>query len=144
MELEFIVKKGYENMCMDDVMFLLKQTHWACNRKRETVDKALKNSLCFGIFDKNNRQIGMARTVTDYATMFYVSDLVVDKEYQELGLGKMLVEAILQAPELNNLWGFLGTTKAKAFYQKFGFGEIDNFFLALPKTNVDGIFNVQG
>ncbi len=142
MNQNFEIRKGFENMHMDEVMQLLGQTHWACNRKRETVERALSNSLCFGIFNRDNRQVGMARTVTDYATIFYVSDLVIDRQYHELGLGKMMVEAILTAEELKNLWGFLGTTKAKDFYTKFGFEENKNFFLSLPKTNVDGIFNV--
>lgn len=139
----YYFKKGYENMHLDEIMFLLSQTHWACNRKRDTVETALSNSLCFGIFDEDDRQIGFGRAVTDYATMFYISDVVVDKDHHHTGLGKRLVEFIKTAPELENLWGFLGTTKAAPFYEKCGFSKKDDFFMALPKTNVNGIFNVQ-
>lgn len=140
---KFTIKKGFENMQLWRIYELLKNTHWACDRKQETIKLAFSNSLCFGVFDSNGRQVGCARAVTDYATMFYVSDLVITKEFQDIGLGKMLVEAILSAPELKNLWGFLGTTKAKDFYSKFGFEESTGFFMALPKTNTDGIFHVS-
>ena len=134
--------KGREYMHIDDIMRLLSQTHWACNRSRETVEKAIENSLCFGIIDENGRQIAFGRTVTDYATMFYVSDVVVDKDMQKHGLGGRFVEFIKSAEELKYLWGFLGTTKAKGFYSRFGFEPKDDFFMAMPKTNVKGIFNV--
>lgn len=134
--------KGREHMQIDDIMRLLSQTHWACKRSRETVERAIENSLCFGIIDENGKQIAFGRTVTDYATMFYVSDVVVDKDKQKHGLGGRFVEFIKSAEELKYLWGFLGTTKAKNFYSKFGFEPKDDFFMAMPKTNIKGIFNV--
>lgn len=137
-------KKGSSEMHIDEIMGLLAQTHWACDRKKETVERAIANSLCFGIFDESDRQIGFGRTVTDYATMFYVSDVIIDSEYRELGLGEDFIAFIKSAPELKNLWGFLGTTKASGFYEKCGFAKKEDFFMALPKTNVDGIFHVNG
>ena len=139
---KFRFVKGRENMILDDIMGLLAQTHWACKRGRDTVAKAIENSLCFGIIDEHGKQIAFGRTVTDYATMFYVSDVVIDKDHQKMGLGSRFVEFIKSAPELKDLWGFLGTTKASGFYSKFGFEKKDDFFMALPKTNVKGIFNV--
>ncbi|MCR4625507.1 MAG: hypothetical protein K5795_06030 [Lachnospiraceae bacterium] len=139
---KFRFVKGRESMILDDIMKLLAQTHWACNRSRETVAKSIENSLCFGILDENGVQIAFGRTVTDYATMFYVSDVVIDIDHQKMGLGSRFVEFIKSATELKDLWGFLGTTKASGFYSKFGFEKKDDFFMAMPKTNVKGIFNV--
>ena len=135
--------KGRENMKINDIMELLSQTHWACKRHRETVETSIENSLCFGMFDENGKQVAFGRTVTDYATMFYVSDVVLDKSLHKKGLGKRFVEFIKSAPELKNLWGFLGTTKASGFYEKCGFEKKDDFFMAMPKTNVNDIFNVN-
>jgi UDP-N-acetylmuramoyl-tripeptide--D-alanyl-D-alanine ligase len=140
---KFRFVKGREFMRVDDIMKLLSQTHWACNRSRETVEKSIENSLCFGIIDEDGKQVGFGRTVTDYATMFYVSDVVVDKDLQKHGLGRRFVEFIKSAPELEYLWGFLGTTKAKGFYEKCGFEKKDDFFMAMPKTEVKGIFKVK-
>lgn len=142
MDSRYTLKKGSENMCIADIMELLSQTHWACNRKKATVEKAIKNSLCFGIFDENGKQIAFGRAVTDYATMYYVSDVVVDKWHHHCGLGTVLMNFIKDAPELEKLWGFLGTTKAADFYSGFGFEKKGDFFMAMKKTNVDGIFNV--
>ena len=135
--------KGRELMQIENIMELLSQTHWACNRSRETVEKSIENSLCFGILDESGKQVGFGRTVTDYATMFYVSDVVVDKNLQKHGLGRRFVEFIKSAPELEYLWGFLGTTKAKGFYEKCGFEKKDDFFMAMPKTEIKGIFKVK-
>ncbi len=144
MDLQVTLKKGAENMHIDEIMKLLSQTHWACNRSKSTVMNSVRNSLCFGIFDENDVQIAFGRAVTDYSTMYYVSDVVVDKWHHHCGLGTMLVNFIKDAPELENLWGFLGTTKAAPFYEKCGFAPKKDFFMALPKTNVNGIFNVAG
>lgn len=139
---KFRFVKGREKMRIDDIMGLLAQTHWACKRSRETVEKAIENSLCFGIIDEEGKQVAFGRTVTDYATMFYVSDVVIDKDHQKMGLGSRFVKFIKSAPELEDLWGFLGTTKASGFYSRFGFEKKDDFFMAMPKTNKKGIFNV--
>lgn len=47
--------------------FISKQSYWAQGRPIETVQRALDNSLNFGLY-KNDQQIGFARVVTDYAT----------------------------------------------------------------------------
>lgn len=142
MEVKFTFKKGKESMHIDEIMTLLSQTHWACKRHRDTVEKEIEGSLCFGVFNENDVQVGFGRAVTDYATVFYVSDVVIDKDHQGEGLGGKLISFIKEAPELHNLWGFLGTTKAAPFYEKQGFTKKNDFFMALPKTGVDDIFNV--
>ena len=130
-------------MHLDEIMYLLSQTHWANKRHKETVEKSIEGSLCFGVFDENDVQIGFGRAVTDYATMFYISDVVIDKDHQGLGLGSKLVSFIKSAPELEGLWGFLGTTAAEGFYSKQGFTRSTGFFMTLPKTNQGDIFSVR-
>lgn len=143
MDVNFKFKKGREHMHLDEIMYLLSQTHWANKRHRETVIKSIEGSLCFGIFDENDKQIGFGRAVTDYATMFYISDVVIDKDHQGQGLGSKLVSFIKGSEELQGLWGFLGTTAAEGFYSKQGFSRCSDFFMTLPKTNAGDIFNVK-
>ncbi len=75
------IKTGVENMSQKEVVNLLRQTVWAKERKKEAIIKSLNNSICYGAFTKNRQQVGFARVITDYATHFYICDVVVKKEF---------------------------------------------------------------
>ena len=62
------------------VQRLLEQTYWANDRSLSVIAKSMKNSLCFGVFSPENRLVGFARMLTDYAVTYYVSDVVIDKD----------------------------------------------------------------
>ena len=76
------IKTGVENMSQKEVVNLLRQTVWAKERKKEAINKSLNNSICYGAFTKNGQQVGFARVITDYATHFYICDVVVKKEFR--------------------------------------------------------------
>ena len=48
---------------LEELMRLLKQTFWACNRSAEDVQTTIDKSICFCAYDENDR---MMRSVTDY------------------------------------------------------------------------------
>jgi hypothetical protein len=48
--------------------YLSQQSYWAVGRSLATVQESIKNSLCFGLYERD-RQIGFARVVTDFATL---------------------------------------------------------------------------
>ena len=55
----------------------------------------MENSICFGVFlNEDVKQVGFARVITDYATTYYICDVIIDSEYRGNGLGKRLLEAI--------------------------------------------------
>ncbi len=72
--------------------YLSEVSYWAKGRTRETVEKSIANSLCFGVY-AGERQVGFARVVTDYATFAWLCDVFVDEAYRGQGLGKRLIEA---------------------------------------------------
>lgn len=100
--------------------FMNSHSYWARERDRETMQKAVDNSLCFGMLYESE-MIGFARIVTDYATMYYLCDVFIRPEYQKRGLGKILVQTVLEAPELEGLYGILLTKDAHDLYKRFGF-----------------------
>jgi GNAT superfamily N-acetyltransferase len=103
------------------IQFYLSRAYWCEGIPIETVAKAIDNSLCFGLFD-GARQIGLARVVTDQATFAYLCDVYVLEEYRGQGLGKWLMEAVRDHPDLQNLRRFaLVTRDAHGLYEKFGF-----------------------
>ena len=102
----------------------LSSSYWSPEIPRETVEKAVANSLAFGLFG-GERQIGLARVVTDYATYGYLADVFVSEGYRGQGLGKWLMECVMAHPALQGLRRFgLVTRDAQGLYQQFGFREL--------------------
>lgn len=105
-----------------DIIFqFLSRSYWAKNRTFETVRKSIENSLCFGVY-LNNKQIGFARVVTDFATFAWLADVFILEDYRGKGYSKKLLQTILSLPELINMrrW-ILATKDAHNLYSKFGF-----------------------
>lgn len=104
--------------------YLDKESYWAKGIPRERVEKAINNSMCFGIY-KDGKQAGFARAITDSATFAYICDVFVLPEYRRLGLSKWLIQTIVEHPELQGLrrWS-LATADAHGLYKQFGFTEL--------------------
>jgi GNAT superfamily N-acetyltransferase len=102
--------------------FLSRESYWAAGIPRGTLERSIHNSLVFGAYTADGRQIGFARAVTDYATFAHVMDLFVLPEWRRQGLGRRLVEAILTHPKLQGLrrWS-LATRDRHGFYARYGF-----------------------
>jgi GNAT superfamily N-acetyltransferase len=100
---------------------LLWGTYWAGKRARELIEKSLAQSLCFGVY-AGPVQIGIARVVTDRATVGYLCDVVISDNHQGKGLGKWLIACILEHPDLQTCRIDLFTRDAQELYQAFGFG----------------------
>ena len=118
---EYCIYVGRGYIKLDEVVYLLKQTYWAKNRSRELILRSLNNSRCYGIRDKDYNLVGFARVITDYATTYYICDVIIDTNHQHMGLGKELMGFILEDEELIGLSGMLVTENAHKFYEKFGF-----------------------
>ncbi|SMF79230.1 Predicted acyltransferase [Paenibacillus uliginis N3/975] len=106
---------NYENVCG-----LLAGTYWANKRPVEQIKKAIETSLCFGVYH-GEKQIGFARVITDWATAYWLCDVIIDDEYRGKGIGKKLVETIIHSEELKDITGFLGTADAHRLYEQYGF-----------------------
>ncbi len=101
--------------------FLSEESYWAKERTREQTERAIKNSLPFGVY-KGENQIGFARVVTDYATFAYLGDVFILEKFRGRGLSKWLMETIMNHPDLQGFrrW-ILATKDAHALYEKFDF-----------------------
>jgi GNAT superfamily N-acetyltransferase len=96
-------------------------TYWAEGIPRTTLDKALENSLCLGLY-RGQEQLGIARVVTDRATFGYLCDVFVAPGHRGSGLGKWLVACVLEHPDLAGLRRLcLMTRDAHSLYQAQGF-----------------------
>ena len=105
----------------DAIHEFLRGSYWARGIPRELVDRAIDNSLCFGLYD-GDRLVGFARAITDFTTFAYLSDVFVLESHRGRGLGTWFMETVLSHPDLQNLrrW-MLATADAHGLYQKVGF-----------------------
>lgn len=128
----YTIIKGRENLQIERVKRLLVQTYWAADRSEATILKSIENSICYGVYDNNSNQIGFARVITDYATTYYLCDVIIDKEHRGKGIGFALLEFITDDEELKGLRGILATRDAHEFYKKFGFCNDIERFMTIP------------
>ena len=111
---------GADGMNSGEVAALLKTTYWANRRSIEKIEKSMRNSACFGIRrEEDQKLIGFARVISDYATTWYLCDVIIDPEYREQGLGKALVSHI--TAKFSGLRGLLLTRDAHGLYAQYGF-----------------------
>lgn len=116
------IVEGADKMNLDEVVRLLKTTYWADKRSAETIARSMRNSACFGVYvGGEKRLVGFARVISDYATTYYLCDVIIDPDYRHQGLGKALVSHIVSLPEYAELRGLLLTRDAHALYAGFGF-----------------------
>src|SRR5215831_8986399 len=99
----------------------LSESYWSPGIPRPIVERAIANSLCFGVL-LHHEQIGFARVVTDGATFAYLADVYILPEHRGKGLARRLMERVIAHPELQRLRRFLLATRdAHSLYSKFGF-----------------------
>jgi GNAT superfamily N-acetyltransferase len=113
----------------------LSGSYWAEGRSRETVERSIRNSLCFGVYT-GGRQVAFARVITDRAVFAYLADVFVVPELRGRGIGKGLVQAVLAHPDLQTLRTFLlGTRDAHGLYERFGFAPLLEPQRLMSKSN---------
>ena len=110
--------------------FLTTDAYWSPGVSRDTVERAIANSMSFGIYKVSGddaRQAGFARVVSDRATFAWICDVFVLPEHRGAGLGKWLMECMTAHPELQGLrrW-LLATRDAHGLYKQYGFEEISD------------------
>jgi len=97
------------------------------------INKALLNSLYSICAFVDNEIIGMARIVGDNGLKYYIDDLIVKPEYQRQGIGKKLMNKIMEYLQThasqNSVIGLMSSKDKEPFYLKYG-------FVARPNENL--------
>lgn len=81
--------------------------------------------------------IGFARVLTDYTIKALIFDVIIDREYRGYGLGKQIMETILQHGQLQGVQQFelYCLPEMEAFYEsKFGFSSNVGGITLMRKT----------
>lgn len=99
----------------------LARSYWAQGVPREIVARAIRHSLCFGLYH-GPEQVGFARVVTDNTTFAYLADVFVLEAHRGHGLGKWLIQCVMDHSDLQGLRRFmLATRDAHGLYLQYGF-----------------------
>ena len=122
----FTISTDPSRLDRDSIVDFLTRAYWASGRPRERTERALDNSLVFGLYD-GDRQIGLARVVSDYAIFAYLCDVFIHEDYRAQGLGKWLIETVMSHPDLQGLrrWT-LATRDAHGLYRQFGWHDLQS------------------
>jgi GNAT superfamily N-acetyltransferase len=122
----FTISTDPARLDIDAVCDFLTRAYWAKGRPRERTERALANSLVFGLYE-GEKQIGLARVVSDYAVFAYLCDVFIHEEYRAHGLGKWLIETVMSHPDLQGLrrWT-LATRDAHGLYRQFGWDDLQS------------------
>ena len=119
---EYLVTDDRSKVQLEVVHRLLAATYWGDRRPREIVDRMVAGSICFSLYH-GSKQIGFGRAVTDSTTFTWVADIVVEPEFRGAGLGKWIMECLLEHPAIKGTQLVLQTRDAQGLYEQFGFSE---------------------
>ncbi|ADG93700.1 GCN5-related N-acetyltransferase [Arcobacter nitrofigilis DSM 7299] len=109
---------------IDELFELYKNEWWTNTRNKKEIEVMLNNSqVIIGIENKNKQLIGFSRVLTDYVYKAFIFDVIIHKKYRKEKLGKLLMDTILNHPDLNSVKNFelYCLEEMKSFYEKWGF-----------------------
>lgn len=106
---------------------LLWETVWGQGPSLEQTELAMKNTLFrVSVYD-NDTIVAMARMIGDMGLDYYIKDVVVIPEYQNKGIGRMLINELMKFINENGIGGtdifveLCAMPDKIPFYEKFGF-----------------------
>ena len=105
--------------------WLCEESYWAAGRPREVVARSIEGSVPYSILAGAD-QVGFARVVTDAATFAWICDVFIDAGHRGHGLGKWLVDSIVEDLSAAGIARLLLATKdAHEVYRRSGFAPLE-------------------
>lgn len=131
---EYTISTDPARLDINAIHEFLARSYWAPGVALSKVQRAIENSLCFGLFH-GTAQIGFARVITDKTTFAYLADVYVLEPYRGKGLAKWLMKVIMAHADLQDLRRFmLNTRDAHGLYRQFGFTELADPTRVMERT----------
>ena len=105
--------------------FLNRNAFWAKDRKLNDLKKCLSNSDVIISIWVGSQIVGFGRALSDGIYRGVLWDIVIDKNHQGKGYGKLIVKTLLNSPKLKNTKKvYLMTTDKKQFYSQIDFKDV--------------------
>ena len=105
--------------------FLNRNAFWAKNRNINDLKKCLANSDVIISLWAGDEIVGFGRALSDGIYRGVLWDIVIDKDHQGKGYGKLIVNNLLNSKKIKNTKKiYLMTTNKKLFYSQVDFKEV--------------------
>lgn len=110
----------------EEYMELRKLVGWGMFPLEQAVE-GLKNSFILVCFRVDGKPVAIGRAVSDHGYVVYIADVIVVPEYQGQGLGRKVMEYLLEQikaslkPGYKVMISLLAAKGKEKFYNKFGF-----------------------
>ncbi len=105
--------------------FFNRNTFWAQNRTLNDLKKCLANSDVIISIWSDGEIVGFGRALSDGVYRGVLWDIIIDKNHQGNGYGKLIVKSLLNSKKIKNTKKiYLMTTNKKLFYSQIDFKEV--------------------
>ncbi len=105
---------------------------WAQGRSLGDLRRMLAGSAAVVSLWRGRRLVGFGRASSDGVFRAVLWDVVIPEDLQGQGLGRQLVEALLNTPQLQGVERvYLMTTNSAGFYEQLGFQRVEGQQLLL-------------
>jgi len=114
------------NISIEDYKMLRRSAHFDINSDQR-IEAALRNSLYKVAVTHDDKVIAMARVIGDGGCVYFISDVIVHPDYQGKGIGKRLINHMLDWIDSQVLEGetimvnLMSAYDKEPFYEKLGF-----------------------
>jgi ribosomal protein S18 acetylase RimI-like enzyme len=117
------VAEGCPDNWAKEAAMLLEGAYWLGGTDNASVAAAHRASAAsVGVRDERGDLVASARALSDRRRTAWIYDVVVRPDHRGRGLGKLLVERLLEHPALRETrFVRLGTRDAQGLYARFGF-----------------------
>jgi ribosomal protein S18 acetylase RimI-like enzyme len=115
--------ESYPELGVDEFIDVLERSTLAERRPvgdLETIRGMLAHADIIVTARSGSLLVGISRAITDYHFCTYLSDLAVDREYQNRGIGKELIRRTHEAAGLHTTLILLAAPKARTYYPRVG------------------------
>jgi nitroimidazol reductase NimA-like FMN-containing flavoprotein (pyridoxamine 5'-phosphate oxidase superfamily)/predicted N-acetyltransferase YhbS len=140
---DVLLEPALDESAVEAAVELLAEEYWNLGQPRERLRRAhLASTAWVGARTSTGELVATARATSDGAKQALLLDVAVQRSFRGRGLGRALVELLLDHPALRGVYLVrLGTADAQEFYRRFGFVEssrVDLGFTATAMTLVRG------
>ena len=123
---QFTIHTDKEKLDIDVIYsYLHHESYWAKGIPLHLVQTSIEHSVCFGVYDECDKQVGFGRIISDFATFAYLADVFILPHARGNGLGKALVQEMIRYQPIQHVRKILLATKdAHGLYSQYGFKEV--------------------
>ncbi len=136
--MQYIVDDSRERLDLNWLWRMLdEEAYWGKWRVRADMEMQVAAAWrVVGIYEaESGQQCGFARAISDTVGDAYLADVIVDPQHRGAGLGKLIVQSMIDdGPGAHMRWT-LFTADAHGLYEKFGFGAPDQTAMVRPRPN---------